>query len=120
VLVGVVTASTVSRTLADDEESPTLTVAAVTEQPPAVRPETALPEAATLLASAGTTATPVVDAQGNLTGWLTYQALLAALSAAHPTAPQPMSEQTGAAAEPRRRTGRSHDREPATEGARPA
>jgi CIC family chloride channel protein len=118
-LVGVVTAPMVSRTLADDEESSTLTVAAVTEQPPTVSPQTALPEAARLLASAGTTATPVVDAQGNLAGWLTYQALLAALSAAHPSSP-PVSAQTGNAAGPRRWIGRSHDREPATEGARPA
>ncbi len=87
ILVGVVTAQTVSRTLADDEDSATLTVAAVTEQPPLVTPDTTLIEAAGLLASAGASATPVVDDHGNLTGWLTHQALLAALtsSTAAPT-----------------------------------
>ena len=87
ILVGVVTAQAVSRILADDEDSATLTVAAVTEQPPLVTPDTTLIEAAGLLASAGASATPVVDDHGNLTGWLTHQALLAALSssAAAPT-----------------------------------
>lgn len=86
-LVGVVTAQSVSRTLADDEDSATLTVAAVTEQPPLVTTDTTLIEAAGLMAGAGASATPVVDRQNNLIGWLTHQALLRALSnpAAAPT-----------------------------------
>lgn len=79
-LVGVVTAQTVSQTLASDEESPSLTVAAVTEQPPHVTPDTTLIDAAGLLAATGASATPVVGEQNELAGWLTHQALLGALS----------------------------------------
>lgn len=91
ILVGVVTAQAVSRTLADDEDSAILTVAAVTEQPPLVTPDTTLLEAAQLMARAGSSATPVVDSQDNLTGWLTHQTLLAALSTSAPVLSPAMS-----------------------------
>lgn len=79
-IVGVVTAKPVSRALAEDEDSLALTAATVTEQPPVMTSRTSLLEAAQILAVADASATPVVNDDGDLVGWLTHRALLTALS----------------------------------------
>jgi len=81
-LVGVVTAKAVSRALAEDQDGLALTAKAVTEQPPLITTRTSLLEAAQVLASGDSSAAPVVDDQGQMAGWLTHRALLAALSVA--------------------------------------
>ncbi len=76
---GVVT----SRAIADamgDEDSESLTVEAVTEQPPLIQMSTTVSAAADVLAAAGATASPVFDDDGGVVGWLTYEHVLGALT----------------------------------------
>jgi CIC family chloride channel protein len=78
---GILTSRTVTDALNNDDDSSTLTVADLTEATDAVRPESTLDGALdTVLAAADSDGIPVVDASGELRGWLGQNAVLRALA----------------------------------------
>ena len=77
---GCVTAQAVAEALGDDYDG---TVGKLAELPPLVTCETSLADALTALANAPGTGLPVLDGDHRLTGWLTHQAVLSALSGQH-------------------------------------
>ncbi|MEV6647990.1 chloride channel protein [Amycolatopsis sp. NPDC051371] len=74
---GCVTAQAVAEALGDDHDG---TVGDLAGLPPLVTCETSLAEALTALTNAPGTGLPVLDGDHQLTGWLTHQAVLSALS----------------------------------------
>jgi CIC family chloride channel protein len=77
--LGVVSARAVSEALADDTETDDITVGHLAELPPAVTSGTMLADALESLVTSDATGIPVVDADRQLLGWLTHQAVLRAV-----------------------------------------
>jgi CIC family chloride channel protein len=78
---GILTSRGVADAFNNDDDSSTLTVADLTEATDAVRPESTLDGALdTVLAAADSDGVPVVDASGELRGWLGQNAVLRALA----------------------------------------
>lgn len=78
-LLGVVSARAVSEALADDTESSDITVGHLAELPPPVTSGTVLADALESLVTSDATGIPVIDADHQLLGWLTHQAVLRAV-----------------------------------------
>jgi CIC family chloride channel protein len=78
-LLGVVSARAVSEALANDTETKGITVGHLAELPPAVTTGTMLADALESLVTSDATGVPVVDADRQLLGWLTHQAVLRAV-----------------------------------------
>ncbi len=76
---GCVTARAVAEALADDYDG---TVGDLAELPPLVTGETSLADALTALSNAPGTGLPVLAGEHQLTGWITHQSVLAALTPA--------------------------------------
>ena len=76
---GCVTAQAVAEALGNDHDG---TVGDLAELPPLVTCETSLADALTALTNASGTGLPVLDGERQLTGWLTHQAVLSAITPA--------------------------------------